>query len=116
MLPPAIENSPVDVTYLHGTPVRKIKNSIAEADDYISRVKPQTLVQCFERAFLRAPKQSQKPPAVDARGARNERLLFGCKIIGQKGVAMRLDHFQIATQLYAEHCHRTGRYTSAVAE
>ena len=57
-----------------------------------------------------------EPRPVCCRRLRNERLLFAGEIVGDEGVAPRLDQFQIAAQRCAERRDRTECSTVAVAE
>ena len=73
-------------------------------------------MQRFERALFPAPKQGQEPGPVRRGRVRNQRLLFESEIVGNKRIATRLDHFQIATHLHARHHYGASRDSGAVAE
>ena len=70
----------------------------------------------FEHALFRAPKQSQEAKPVHRRRTRNQVPLFSCEIVGDKSVAMLLDHFEITTQRRRGQHDRTNCRAFAVTE
>src|ERR1700758_4036928 len=132
--PPATEDLLATITDMQGTPPIGInvshrnkgdvllrlagvrRKSIDEADIHAGGVEPKTYVQRFEGAFFRTPQQSyqQRPFLIEC--SLNECLLVGREVIGDEGIAARLDDFQITADARPGQRDGTHGDTGTVAE
>lgn len=116
MLPPAVENAVVEATNLQRTPCSEGRGLFDGIHDDALRIASKPVLQRFERALFRTPKQGQKPGSLRRGRVRDPSVLLGYEIIGDKFLAARLDYLDVAPKFYPESRDRANRGAVPVAE